>query len=61
MARLRCADGQSRPTALLDCTSLTRDELHQLVPSCEAAVQAHRAPWRREGTPRTAIGIKRTA
>ena len=54
MARLRCADGQSRPTELLDCTSLTLDEFHQLVPSFEAAFQAHMATWRLDGKPRTA-------
>ena len=54
MARLRCADVQSRPTELLDFTSLTLDEFHQLVPSFEAAFQAHMAAWRLDGKPRTA-------
>jgi hypothetical protein len=54
MARLRCADGQSRPTECLDCTSLPRDEFPQRVPSFEAAFQAPMAAWRRDGTPRTA-------
>jgi len=54
MARLRFADVPSRPTELLDCTSLTLDEFHQLVPSFEAAFQAHMAAWRLDGPPRTA-------
>ena len=54
MARLRFADVQSRPTELLDCTSLTLDEFPQLVPSFEAAFQAHMAAWRLDGKPRTA-------
>jgi hypothetical protein len=54
MARLRFADVQSRPTEFLDFTSLTLDEFHQLVPSFEAAFQAHMATWRLDGKPRTA-------
>ena len=54
MASLRFADVQSRPTALLGFTSLTLDEFHQLVPSFEAAFQAHMAAWRLAGQPRTA-------
>ena len=54
MARLRFADVQSRPTELLDFTSLTLDEFHQLVPPFEAAFQAHMAAWRLDGKPRTA-------
>ena len=54
MARLRFADVQSRPTELLDFTSLTLDEFHQLVPAFEAAFQAHMATWRLDGKPRTA-------
>jgi hypothetical protein len=54
MARLRCADVPSRPTAFLDCTRLTRDEFHPLVPSFEAAFQAYMATWRLDGQPRTA-------
>jgi len=38
----------------LDLTSLTLDEFQQLVPSCEAAFQAHMAAWRLDGKPRTA-------
>src|SRR4030095_13157755 len=54
MARLRFADVQSRPTEVLDFTSLTLDEFQQLVPSFEAAFQAHMAAWRLDGKPRTA-------
>ena len=54
MASLRCADVQSRPTEFLDFTSLTLDEFQQLVPSFEAAFQAHMAAWRLDGQPRTA-------
>src|SRR5437762_3776340 len=54
MASLRFADVQSRPTEFLDFTSLTLDEFHQLVPSFEAAFQAHMAAWRLDGKPRTA-------
>ena len=35
-------------------TSLTVDEFRQLVPSFEAAFQAHMADWRLDGKPRTA-------
>ena len=45
---------QSRPTEFLDFTSLTLDEFHQLVPSFEAAFQAHMREWRLDGKPRTA-------
>src|SRR5919198_4098224 len=54
MARLRFADVQSRPTELLDFTSLTLDEFQQLIPSFEAEFQAHMAAWRLDGKPRTA-------
>jgi hypothetical protein len=54
MARLRFADVQSRPTELLDFTSLTLDEFQQLVPPFEAAFQTHMAAWRLDGKPRTA-------
>ena len=53
MASVRCADVQSRPTEFLDFTSLTLDEFHQLVPSFEAAFQAHMREWRLDGKPRT--------
>src|SRR6201984_310359 len=54
MASLRFTDVQDRPTEFLDFTSLTLDEFHQLVPSFEAAFQAHMAAWRLDGKPRTA-------
>jgi hypothetical protein len=54
MASVRFADVQSRPTEFLDFTSLTLDEFHQLVPSFEAAFQAHMREWRLDGKPRTA-------
>ena len=54
MASIRFTDGQARPTAFLDFTSLTLDEFQQLVPPFEAAYQAHLAAWRLAGQPRTA-------
>src|SRR3989442_9152103 len=54
MARVRCADLQSRPTEFLDFTSVTLDEFQRLVPPFEAAFQAHMAAWRLDGQPRTA-------
>ena len=54
MGTLRFADLQTRPTEVLDLTSLTADEFRQLVPPFEAAFQAHMAQWRLDGRPRTA-------
>jgi hypothetical protein len=54
MGPLRFADLQTRPTEVLDLTSLTVDEFQQLVPSFEAAFQSHMAHWRLDGKPRTA-------
>ena len=54
MASVRFTEVQARPTACLDFTSLTREDLQTLVPPCEAAFQAHMAGWRRDGKPRTA-------
>src|ERR1043166_6278419 len=54
MASVRFSDVQARPTEFLDLTSLTLDEFQQLVPSFEAAFQAHVAAWRLDGKPRTA-------
>src|SRR6058998_895502 len=54
MASLRFADAQSRPTEFLDFTSLTLEEFQILIPSFEAAFQAHMAAWRLDGQPRTA-------
>lgn len=54
MGSLRFSDIETRPTEVLDVTSLTVDEFRQLVPPCEAAFQAHMAEWRLDGHPRTA-------
>jgi hypothetical protein len=54
MGNLRFADLQTRPTELLDLTSLTVEEFQQLVPPFEAAFQTHMAEWRLDGQPRTA-------
>ena len=54
MGTLRFADLQTRPTELLDLTSLTVEEFQQLVPPFEAAFQAQMAHWRFDGQPRTA-------
>src|SRR5438477_3243185 len=54
MASIRFADVQSRPVEFLDFTSVTLDELQQLVLPFEAAFQAHMAAWRLDGKPRTA-------
>ena len=54
MGTLRFADLQTRPTEVLDLTSLTVDEFQQLAPPFEAAFQAHMAHWRLDGQPRTA-------
>jgi hypothetical protein len=53
MGTLRFADLQSRPTEVLDLTSLTVKEFQELVPSFEAAFQAHMADWRLDGRLRT--------
>jgi hypothetical protein len=54
MGSLRFADLQTRPTEVLDLTSLTVEECPQLVPPFEVAFQAHMAHWRLDGQPRTA-------
>jgi hypothetical protein len=54
MGSLRFADVQTRPTEVLDLTSLTIDEFQRLVPPFEGAFQAHMAAWRLDGQPRTA-------
>jgi hypothetical protein len=54
MASVRFIDVQARPTEFLDFTSLTLDEFRQLLPSFEAAFQAHMATWCLDGKPRTA-------
>jgi hypothetical protein len=54
MGTLRFADLQTRPTEVLDLTSLTAEEFQQLVSPFEAAFQAQMAGWRLDGQPRTA-------
>src|SRR5881296_4497954 len=54
MAHVQFTEVQDRPTEFLDLTSLTLDEFQHLVPSFEAAFQAHMAAWRLDGKPRTA-------
>jgi hypothetical protein len=54
MGALRFAVLQTRPTEVLDLTSLTVKEFRELVPPFEAAFQAHMATWRLDGQPRSA-------
>jgi hypothetical protein len=54
MGTLRFADLQTRPTEVLDLTSLTVDEFQPLVPPFEAAFLSHLAHWRPDEKPRTA-------
>jgi len=54
MGMLRFVDLQSRPTEVLDLTSLTIAEFGPLVPLFETAFQAHMAACRLDGRPRTA-------
>jgi len=54
MGSLRFTEIQTRPTEVLDLTSLTLDEFQRLVPPFEAAFEAHMADWRLDGRPRTA-------
>ena len=54
MGNLRFTDIQTRPTEVLDLTSLTLEEFRRLLPPFEAAFQAHMAQWRFDGQPRTA-------
>src|SRR5918998_5821174 len=54
MGTLRFADLQSRPTEVLDFTSLTIEEFLELAPPFEAAFQAQMAAWYLDGRPRTA-------
>ena len=54
MGSLRFTELQTRPTEVLDLTSLTLDEFQHLVPPFEAAFEAHMADWRLDGRPRTA-------
>jgi hypothetical protein len=54
MASRRCTDGQARPSAFLDVTSVTRDAFPQFVPPCETAFHTHLAAWRLDRKPRIA-------
>jgi hypothetical protein len=54
MGALQFADIETRPTAVLDLTSLTIEEFRELVLPFEMAFQAHTAAWRLDGRPRTA-------
>jgi hypothetical protein len=54
MGSLRFTDLQTRPTEVVDLTSLTLNEFRQLVPPFEGAFQTHMAEWRLDGLPRTA-------
>src|SRR5512132_378544 len=54
MGSLRFTDIQTRPTEVLDLTSLTVEEFQHVVLPFEAAFQAHMAQWRLDGQPRTA-------
>src|SRR5919197_5708131 len=54
MGNLRFADLQTRPTEVLDLTSLTVDEFRELVSPSEVAFQAHMTHWRLDGKPRIA-------
>jgi Helix-turn-helix of DDE superfamily endonuclease len=54
MGSLRFTDLQTRPTAVLDLTSLSGEEFQPLVLPFETAFQAHMAQWRLDGQPRTA-------
>jgi hypothetical protein len=54
MGTLRFAEIQTRPTEVLDLTSLTVEEFQALVVPFDAAFQAHMAAWRLDGRPRTA-------
>jgi len=53
MAGLRFSTIQTKPTEILDLTSLTVDEFHILVPPFETAFQAYMREWRLDGKPRT--------
>jgi hypothetical protein len=54
MGHLRFADVRTRPTEVLDLTSLTLGEFVQLVQPFEAAFQAHMTHGRLDGKPRLA-------
>jgi hypothetical protein len=54
MAGLRFSTSQTKPTEILDLTSLTLDEFQILVAPFEAAFQDYMREWRLDGKPRTA-------
>jgi hypothetical protein len=54
MSGVRFADVRFRPMEFLDFTSLTLEEFEILLPTFEAAFQAHMAVWCLDGKPRTA-------
>jgi hypothetical protein len=54
MGNLRFTDIQTRPTEVLDLTSLTLNEFRRVVSPFEAAFLAHMVKWRLDGQPRTA-------
>jgi hypothetical protein len=54
MDGLRFSTIQSRPSEMLDLTSLTLDEFQILVTPFEAAFQEYMREWRLDGKPRTA-------
>jgi hypothetical protein len=54
MAGLRFSSIQTKPTEILDLTSLTLDEFQLLVPPFEAAFQDYMREWRLDGKPRIA-------
>ena len=56
MGTLRFADLQTRPTEVLDLTSLTLEEFRQLVPPFETAFQVHMSAWRLDGGRRAPSG-----
>jgi hypothetical protein len=56
MGSLRFTDLQTRPTEVLDLTSLTVAAFQRLVSPFAAVFQAHMAQWRLDGRPRTARG-----
>jgi hypothetical protein len=54
MAGLRFSTIESKPTEILDLTSLTLDEFQILVAPFETAFQQYMSEWRLDGKPRTA-------
>ena len=54
MGSVRCTDLQTRPTEVLDVTSLPVEECQRVAPPFEAALQAQMVHWRLDGQPRTA-------